>query len=119
MPALLGPSGFGGNPSGAWRSLVSALDWGSRGRKFESSRPDRKPKSLAATRLQQGSLCVWWASGLGRVVDKAQRIAHADFATFEDLAVDTAAPIRNHRRFQAGAGLFHRLAGDGFAVDQQ
>ena len=25
---------------GAWRSLVSALDWGSRGRRFESSRPD-------------------------------------------------------------------------------
>ena len=26
---------------GAWRSLVSALDWGSRGRWFESSRPDQ------------------------------------------------------------------------------
>ena len=25
---------------GPWRSLVSALDWGSRGRRFESSRPD-------------------------------------------------------------------------------
>ena len=29
-------------PHGAWRSLVSALDWGSRGRWFESSRPDLK-----------------------------------------------------------------------------
>ena len=25
---------------GPWRSLVSALDWGSRGRRFESCRPD-------------------------------------------------------------------------------
>ncbi len=26
--------------SGAWRSLASALDWGSRGRRFKSCRPD-------------------------------------------------------------------------------
>ena len=25
---------------GAWRSLASALDWGSRGRRFKSCRPD-------------------------------------------------------------------------------
>jgi len=29
---------------GPWRSLVSALDWGSRGREFKSPRPDRKPR---------------------------------------------------------------------------
>ena len=29
------PNGFG-----AWRSLASALDWGSRGRRFKSCRPD-------------------------------------------------------------------------------
>jgi hypothetical protein len=28
--------------SGPWRSLVSALDWGSRGRRFESARPDKQ-----------------------------------------------------------------------------
>src|SRR5205085_6032337 len=27
---------------GLWRSLVSALDWGSRGRRFKSGQPDRK-----------------------------------------------------------------------------
>ena len=26
--------------NGTWRSLVSVLDWGSRGRRFKSSRPD-------------------------------------------------------------------------------
>ena len=41
------PSGALGDP-GAWRSLVSALDWGSRGRRFKSSRPD----SIAALREQ-------------------------------------------------------------------
>ena len=28
---------------GTWRSLVSALDWGSRGREFKSPRPDLSP----------------------------------------------------------------------------
>src|SRR5207248_7299035 len=28
--------------NGLWRSLVSALDWGSRGRRFESGQPDQK-----------------------------------------------------------------------------
>src|SRR5688572_500406 len=28
--------------SGLWRSLVSALDWGSRGRRFKSSQPDHQ-----------------------------------------------------------------------------
>ena len=33
---------YGRQPNpGPWRSLVSALDWGSRGRRFESPRPDR------------------------------------------------------------------------------
>src|ERR1044072_5572823 len=36
-------------PHGLWRSLVSALDWGSRGREFKSPQPDseragRKPE---------------------------------------------------------------------------
>src|SRR5690606_11340418 len=30
--------------AGAWRSLVSALPWGGRGRWFESSRPDQRKK---------------------------------------------------------------------------
>ena len=29
---------------GAWRSLASALEWGSRGRRFESCRPDFFPR---------------------------------------------------------------------------
>src|SRR5438270_4552279 len=29
-------------PHGLWRSLVSALDWGSRGREFKSPQPDSK-----------------------------------------------------------------------------
>src|SRR5437870_6177692 len=32
------------SPFGPWRSLVSALDWGSRGREFKSPRPDRIEK---------------------------------------------------------------------------
>jgi hypothetical protein len=31
------------NPHGAWRSLVSALVWGTRGPEFKSRRPDEKP----------------------------------------------------------------------------
>ena len=33
------------SPYGLWRSLVSALDWGSRGREFKSPQPDYQ-KSL-------------------------------------------------------------------------
>jgi hypothetical protein len=33
---------------GAWRSPVSALDWGSRGRQFKSGRPDHFPPSYGA-----------------------------------------------------------------------
>ena len=29
---------------GAWRSLVSALVWGTKGRRFESGRPDSNPE---------------------------------------------------------------------------
>ncbi len=31
--------------NGLWRSLVSALDWGSRGREFESPQPDEVPRA--------------------------------------------------------------------------
>ena len=37
--------------AGAWRSLVSALVWGTRGRQFESARPDSKAPSHGAFRL--------------------------------------------------------------------
>ena len=43
--------------SGAWRSLVSALDWGSRGRWFKSSRPE----SCKASRM----LNLAYSSALG------------------------------------------------------
>jgi hypothetical protein len=32
---------------GTWRSLVSALVWGTRGRRFKSGRPDRKGVGVA------------------------------------------------------------------------
>ena len=31
---------YGSRRRGAWRSLVSALVWGTKGRRFESGRPD-------------------------------------------------------------------------------
>ena len=31
---------YGFSRGGAWRSLVSALVWGTKGREFESRRPD-------------------------------------------------------------------------------
>ena len=31
---------------GAWRSLASALEWGSRGRRFKSARPDQPSLKL-------------------------------------------------------------------------
>src|SRR5262249_51324619 len=34
---------------GAWRSLASAPEWGSGGRRFESSRPDYRQASPSAT----------------------------------------------------------------------
>ena len=36
-------------PIGAWRSPASALAWGARGRRFESSRPDRTEKPRVIT----------------------------------------------------------------------
>ena len=35
------PVSYGFLARGAWRSLVSALVWGTKGREFESRRPDR------------------------------------------------------------------------------
>lgn len=33
---------------GAWRSLVSALPWGGRGREFKSPRPDQAKKPIGS-----------------------------------------------------------------------
>jgi hypothetical protein len=51
-------------PVGAWRSPVSALVWGTRGREFKSRRPDQTapknkdflqhPKNSMPTALQKG-----------------------------------------------------------------
>ncbi len=41
---------------GLWRSLVSALDWGSRGRRFKSSQPDHKGAGQSAAEREQVSL---------------------------------------------------------------
>src|SRR5207248_1198757 len=38
---------------GPWRSLVSALDWGSRGRRFESGRPDEVDDTGAPHEVDQ------------------------------------------------------------------
>ena len=52
---------FGRSPSttrnGAWRSLASALDWGSRGRRFKSCRPDSR-KARCNNRLRRA--CFRW-----------------------------------------------------------
>src|ERR687891_271922 len=45
-----------GRTFGPWRSLVSALDWGSRGRRFESARPDESRHS------SRGPPCRSWRS---------------------------------------------------------
>gem|GEM_PF-6904136 len=49
---------------GAWRSLVSAPDWGSGGRWFESSRPDHTfPQQSAAMRDGRKGVEAWqWLS---------------------------------------------------------
>ncbi len=41
---------------GAWRSLASASEWGSEGRKFESCRPDSEKPSVA---MSYGRLSLW------------------------------------------------------------
>ena len=49
--------------SGAWRSLASALDWGSRGRRFKSCRPDFTcRKSLSCNDLRHDELQVTFLS---------------------------------------------------------
>jgi hypothetical protein len=55
--------------TGAWRSLVSALVWGTRGPEFKSRRPDRKPagnggflfgeSEAVAFRVYKIGLCVY------------------------------------------------------------
>ena len=65
---------------GLWRSLVSALDWGSRGREFESPQPDTVTRGFSETRSpwflsgggghgrrgRPGARLVWWGpSGTG------------------------------------------------------
>ena len=46
--------------SGAWRSLASALDWGSRGRRFKSCRPDlqKKPCYVGSSLPAMGRRCL-------------------------------------------------------------
>ena len=41
--------------NGLWRSLVSALDWGSRGREFKSPRPDSEAAIAAVAVCQSAS----------------------------------------------------------------
>jgi hypothetical protein len=41
--------------SGAWRSLASALDWGSRGRRFKSCRPDFGLIASPSARVRRGA----------------------------------------------------------------
>ena len=48
--------GYGLRVPGLWRSLVSALDWGSRGRRFESSQPDGE--GGPDQHIRSGPLCV-------------------------------------------------------------
>jgi hypothetical protein len=61
------------NPYGAWRSLVSALVWGTRGPEFKSRRPDvrnpllragfcRKGRCLRCRRIAIYLLCVYLAA---------------------------------------------------------
>src|SRR4051812_48712368 len=43
-------------PHGAWRSLVSALVWGTRGPEFKSRRPDRKPCKRGAFAFERSAV---------------------------------------------------------------
>ena len=46
MGAIAGTARYARCSHGLWRSLVSALDWGSRGREFKSPQPDKSfPRS--------------------------------------------------------------------------
>jgi hypothetical protein len=54
--------------SGLWRSLVSALDWGSRGREFKSPQPDAVNMQV---RLGTDA-----GTGIGSKPDQPDRYAH-------------------------------------------
>ncbi len=57
---------------GLWRSLVSALDWGSRGRRFESGQPDgENPCAVRALSFGGGTRHQFHTRVLGRVLGRA------------------------------------------------
>ena len=53
-PAGLEPACYRAHRRGAWRSLVSALVWGTRGPEFESRRPDSKAPQMVAFCIPAG-----------------------------------------------------------------
>ena len=50
---------------GLWRSLVHALDWGSRGREFESPQPDEKGQRIGHTEADTTGGCARTGQRLG------------------------------------------------------
>ena len=87
----LSPLGYGGRaPSeatpgrgGTWPSLVKALDWGSRDRRFESARPDNKNGRYSKYHdagASRGTPALHDASNSRKIVD--------DSACAEDLVPD-------------------------------
>ncbi len=55
---LVTPFGYD-QPHGAWRSLVSALVWGTRGPEFKSRRPDEKALFCGAFLGQMKTIYRW------------------------------------------------------------
>ncbi len=66
VPAQREATRYGLGRYGTWRSLVSALDWGSRGREFKSPRPDEAPRNLTISRPRRGGRAKGIAPG-GRI----------------------------------------------------
>ena len=60
---------------GAWRSLVSAFDWGSKGRWFESSRPDFSTVCHAHVRVGMASELPSCPRGRGHGTRRATSVA--------------------------------------------
>src|SRR5205085_7473947 len=97
IPALRDVSGTAREllsmPHGAWRSLVSALVWGTRGPEFESRRPDLKPLTWRGFSFAPG------CSGLSSNTEHAPRV-RAVRATNEE----GDGGRRRHEQARAGAG---------------
>ena len=105
---------------GLWRSLVSALDWGSRGRRFKSSQPDHRGQRFCAA--PRGHACCGMPRAApSRLARRPLRRAGDALVSTTPLPACARIPVTTSvsptRKLPDAAALFETLWGTGATLD--